>query len=66
MVSSADLIAGQKYCRMLQMEHSAIISIFITLPIVIKTFVFFIFEWPFYTGLTVLLVVVVLLLLFLD
>ena len=31
------LNAGQKYCRMLQREHSAIISIFIKLPVVIKT-----------------------------
>ena len=47
---------------------SAILPIFIKLPVVIKTFVFFIFEWPFYTGFTVLLLVhvVVVLLLFLD
>ena len=32
------LNAGQKYCRMLQ-EHSAILSAFIKLPIVIKIFV---------------------------
>ena len=31
--------AGQKYCRMLQMEHSAILSTFIKLPFVIKIFV---------------------------
>ena len=36
------LSAGQKYCRMLQGEQSAIL-----------TFVLSIFEWPFYTGLTV-------------
>ena len=42
------LNAGQKYCRMLQREHSAIM-----LPFVIKTFVLSIFEWPFYTGFTV-------------
>ena len=30
------LNAGQKYCRMLQWEHSAILSIFIKLPIVIR------------------------------
>ena len=29
--------AGQKYCRMLQEEHSAILSTFIKLPFVIKT-----------------------------
>ena len=34
--------------------HSAILSTFIKLPVVIKTFVLSIFEWPFYTGLTVL------------
>ena len=44
------LNAGQKYCRMLQGEHSAILSTFIKLPFVINTFVFFIFEWLFYTG----------------
>ena len=32
------------------MEHSAILSTFIKLPFVIKTFVLSIFEWPFYTG----------------
>ena len=48
------LNAGQKYCRMLQGEHSAIIySTFIKLPFVIKTFVLSIFEWPFNTGFTV-------------
>ena len=33
------LNAGQMYCRMLQGEHSAILSTFIKLPFVIKTFV---------------------------
>ena len=47
------LNAGQKYCRMLRREHSAILSTFIKLPVVIKTFVLSIFEWPFYTGFTV-------------
>ena len=47
------LNAGQKYCRMLQVEHSAVLSTFIKLPIVIKIFVLSIFEWPFYTGCTV-------------
>ena len=32
------LNAGQKYCRMLQGKHSAILSTFIKLPFVIKTF----------------------------
>ena len=45
--------AGQKYCRMLQGEHSAILSTFIKLTFVIKIFVLSIFEWPFYTGFTV-------------
>ena len=43
------LYAGQKYCRMLQGEHSAILSTFIKLPFVIKILVLSIFEWPFYT-----------------
>ena len=38
---------------MLQGEHSAILSTFIKLAFVIKTFVLSIFEWPFYTGFTV-------------
>ena len=41
------LNASQKYCRMLQGEHSAILSTFIKLPYVIKIFVLSIFEWPF-------------------
>ena len=44
------LNAGQKYCRMLQEEHSAMLSTFFKLPFVIKIFVSSIFEWPFYTG----------------
>ena len=48
------LNAGQKYCRMLQWEHSAILSTFIMLSFVIKSFVLSIFELPFYTGFTVL------------
>ena len=47
------LNAGQKYCRMLQGDHSAILSTFIKLPFVIKSIVLSIFEWPFYTGFTV-------------
>ena len=35
------LNVGQKYCRMLQMEHSAILSTFIKLPVVIKLFCLF-------------------------
>ena len=49
------LNAGQKYCRMLQVEHSAILSTFIKIPFVIKMFVLSIFEWPFYTCFTVLI-----------
>ena len=48
------LNAGQKYCRMLQREHSAILSTFIKLPFSIKTFVLSIFKWPLKTGFTVL------------
>ena len=45
------LNAGQKYCTM----HSAILLIFIKIPFVIKILVLSIFDWPFYTGFTVLL-----------
>ena len=45
--------AGQKYCRMLQGEYSAILSTFIKLPFVIKIVVLSIFGWPFYTGFSV-------------
>ena len=47
------LNAGQKYCRMLQGEHSAILSTFINQAFVMKIFVLSIFERPFYTGFTV-------------
>ena len=43
----SSLNAGPKYCRMLQGEHSAILSTFIQLPFVIKIFVLSIFEWRF-------------------
>ena len=46
------LNAGQKYCRMLQVEHSAIFLTCIKLPIV-KIFVLSIFEWLYYTAFTV-------------
>ena len=39
------LNAGQKYFRMLQGEHSAMLLTFIKLPFVIKIFVLSIFEW---------------------
>ena len=45
--------AGQKYCRMLPLEHSAILLAFIKPPFVMKIFVLSIFEWPFYTDFTV-------------
>ena len=48
------LNAGHKYCRMLQGEHSAILSTYIELPHGFKTFVFSIFEWPLKTGFIVL------------
>ena len=48
------LFAGQKYCRMLQGEHSAILLTFNKLPFVFKTFVLSIFEWPLKTDFTVL------------
>ena len=44
------LNAAQKYCRMLQVEHSAILLTFIKLPFVIVS----IFEWPLKTGFTVI------------
>ena len=47
------LNAGKNDCRILEVEHSAILSTFIKLPIVIKIFVLSIFEWPFYTRFTV-------------
>ena len=47
------LNAGQKYCRMLQGEHSAILTTFIELPFVIIIFVLSIFEWPLKIGFTV-------------
>ena len=36
-------------------DHSAILSTFIKLPFVLKTFVLSIFEWPLKTGFTVML-----------
>ena len=44
------LNAGQKYCRMLQWEHSAIHSTGVKLPFVFKIIVLSIFEWPLKTG----------------
>ena len=47
------LNAGQKYCRMLTREYSAILSTFIMLPFVILIFVLSVFEWSLKTGFTV-------------
>ena len=47
------LNAGQKYCRMLQREHSAILSTFIKLSFSIKTFVLSISKRLLKTGFTV-------------
>ena len=47
------LNAGEKYCRMPQWVHSAILSTFIKLPFVIKICVLSIFEWLLNTGFTV-------------
>ena len=47
------LNAGQKYCRMLQREHSAILSTFIKIALIIKILVLSICEWPLKTGFTV-------------
>ena len=44
------LNAGQKYCRMLQGEHSAILSTSLSYHLSLRRFVLSIFEWPFYTG----------------
>ena len=41
------------HCRMLQREHSAIISTFINRPVAIKTFVLTKFKWPLKTGFTI-------------
>ena len=48
------LYAGQNYCRMLPLEHSAILLTFIKLPFVIKILVLSTLEWPIKTGFTVL------------
>ena len=44
------LNAGQKYCRMLHGEHSAILSTFIKLPFVIKIFVLSFYTPPLKCG----------------
>ena len=48
------LIAGQKYCKKLQGEHSAILLTFIQLLFNIKIFVLSFFELPLKTGFAVL------------
>ena len=50
---SAHMSAYSKTCRKWQREHSAILSTFIKLPFVIKTFVLSIFVWPLKTCFTV-------------
>ena len=47
------LNVGQKYCRMLQGEHSAILLTYIKLPFAIKTCVLSIFDCPLQTSFTV-------------
>ena len=47
------LNACQKYCRMLQGKHSAILLTIIKLPFAINIFVLSIFEWLLKTGFTV-------------
>ena len=51
------LNAGQKYCSMLQGEHSTMLSTPIKLPFPIKTLVLSIFKWPLKTGFTVHMVI---------
>ena len=41
------LNAGQKHCRMVLGEHSAILTTFINLPLVIQIYVLSVFVWPF-------------------
>ena len=48
------LNTDKKNCRMLQGDFSAILSNFIKLPVAIKIFTLSLFEWPFYTGFTVI------------
>ena len=45
---------GQKYCRMLPLEHSAILLTCIKLSSVLKVNFGILFEWPLKTGFTVL------------
>ena len=47
------LMKGQKYCKMLHLEHSAILLTCIKLPFVIKTYFWSSFVWPLMTGFTV-------------
>ena len=48
-------IAECSDCRMLQAEHSAILSTFIKLQFSIKIFVLSVFKWPRKAGFTVIL-----------
>ena len=56
-IAECSLNESQKYCRMLLLEHSAILLTFIKLPFSIYTFVLYIFEWPLKTGFTVVVLV---------
>ena len=47
------LDVGQKYCKILQEEYSALLLTFIMLPFAIKTFVLSIFEGPLKTDFSV-------------
>ena len=47
------LNAGQKYYRMLQVEHSALLRPAIRCELLLRSFCLSFFEWPFYTGFTV-------------
>ena len=44
---------GRKYCRILPLEHSAILLTCIMRYLVLKTKLMSSWEWPFYTGFTV-------------
>ena len=49
----SSLICRSKVLQNAPREHYAILSTYIKLPFVIKIFASSIFEWPFYTGFTV-------------
>ena len=47
--------AGQNYCRMLQGEHSAMFSTFISYQLSLRPLFCLFLDWPFYLGFTVCL-----------